>query len=67
MHCHGFFKGILFTVIDVIVACFGHFVRCCQSHDCSVCACVRACVCVCACMCTGSDMKYVFMRLGLFI
>ena len=27
--------------------------------------CVR--VCVRACMCTGSDRKYVFMRLGLFI
>ena len=47
MHCHGFFKGILFTVIDVIVACGGHFVRWCQSYDCSVCACVHVCVCVC--------------------
>ena len=46
MHCHGFIRGILFTVIDVIVACGGHFVRCCQSYDCSVCA----CVCVCACV-----------------
>ena len=50
MHCHGFFKGILFTVIDAIVACGGHFVRCCQSYDCSVCACVHVCVCVCACV-----------------
>ena len=66
MHCNGFFKGILFTVIEVIVACGGHFVRCCQSYDCSVCACVRVCVCayVRVCMCTGSDRKYVFMRLG---
>ena len=24
MHCHGFFKGILFTVTDAIVACVGH-------------------------------------------
>ena len=46
VHCHGFFRSILFTVIDEIVACGGHFVRCCQSYDCSVCACVcvRACV-----------------------
>ena len=44
MHCHGFFRGILITVIDAIVACGGHFVRCCQSLF-SVC--VRACVCVC--------------------
>ena len=49
-------------VIDVIVACGVHFVRCCQSYDCSVCACVR--VCMRACMCTGSDGKHVFMRLG---
>ena len=24
MHCHGFFKGLLFTVIDAPVACVGH-------------------------------------------
>ena len=65
MHCHGFFRGILFTVIDVIVAHVEHFVRCYQYYDCSVCVCVR--VCMRACMCTGSDRKYVFMRLGLFI
>ena len=65
MHCHGFFRGVLCILIDAIVACVGHFVRCCQSYDCSVCACVR--VCVRACMCTDSDRKYVFMRLGLFI
>ena len=28
------------------------------------CVCVCMCVCVHACMCTGSDRKYVFMRLG---
>ena len=44
MPCHGFFRGILFTVIDAIVAYGWHFVRCCQSYDCSVCACVHACV-----------------------
>ena len=59
MHCHGFFKSILFTVIDV---CLGHFVRsykpcsvCATSH-CSVCVCVcvcaRTCVCVCMCVCS---------------
>ena len=41
---------MLFTVIDVIVACGGHFVRCCQSYDCSVYTCVRVCVCVRACV-----------------
>ena len=30
MHCHGFLKGLLFTVIDATVACVGH-VRCCQT------------------------------------
>ena len=24
MHCHGFLKGLLFTVIDATVACVGH-------------------------------------------
>ena len=55
MHCHGFFKGILFTVID---ACLEHFVRfykCCSvcaTSDSSVCACVRVCACVSAVVCT---------------
>ena len=47
MHYHCFLRGILFTVIDAIVACGGHFVRCCQSYDFSVRVCVHVCVCVC--------------------
>ena len=50
MHCHGFFRGILFTVIEAIVACGRQFVRCCQCYDCSVCACMHVCVCVRACV-----------------
>ena len=55
MHCHGFFKGILFTVIDV---CLGHFVR--FYKPCSVCAtshcsvCVRVCVHVFVCACASA-------------
>ena len=49
-HCRGFFRGILCTLIDAIVACVGHFVRCClvacASCDCSVSVCVCVCVCV---------------------
>ena len=47
MHCHGFFRGVLFTVIDAIVACFGHFVR--FQKSCSVCATSDYSVCVCTC------------------
>ena len=54
MHCHGFFKGLLFTIID---ACLGHFVRSykscsvCATSDCSVCVlmCVHVRLQLCAC------------------
>ena len=46
MHCHGFFKGLLFTVIDVTVACVGHFVRCFGMSlvHATCCVCERNCV-----------------------
>ena len=47
MHYHGFFKGILFTVIDV---CLGHFVRF-RNLVVYVLLLIVLCVCVCAYMC----------------
>ena len=44
MHCHGFFRSILFTVIDVIVAC--------GDANLMIVQCVRVCVCVCQYTCT---------------
>ena len=62
MHCHGFFRGVLFTVIDAIVACFGHFVRCClvvcATCDCSVSVCVCVCVCSCEYSCVQKAVFY---------
>ena len=61
MHCHGFFRGVLFTVIDAIVACFGHFVRfykscsVCDTSDYSVCVCVHVSIVVCMKLCSIVD------------
>ena len=44
MHCHGFFRGILFTVIDAIVACGVANLMIVQCVCVCVCVCVRACV-----------------------
>ena len=47
MHCHGLFKGLLFTVIDAPVACVGLCevlpILCYVTCDCCVyeCSCVR--------------------------